>query len=387
MNSYTLTTPECLNKNNIRISIDNAIFCSPLSADNIYSLYTSKTKSNEFIVISTKLDIRCLFHHACVGAESEVTSILVFLSLIKTLSDSKEKILPFLNKNILFIGFDGESWDQIGSSSFAFNLINNNFKVFNGLTKNIQWVEIGPLGLYTDTYYIHTDPTTYKQNDVKTAIDQLTSSITNKLTALGLKTVSVSSQLQNQPLPPSSLNKILQSGLIVPGVYLSDYLSSFSNKFYHGIFDDASNINIDSKKDLSTAEVIGRLTNVSTSLLRVLQDLAGSSSQETLLETNIKDVIYYFYILVTSLADCFLSNYTCEDFSRIEAIKTMTRTKCQKFNLSLDSSALKRDTMSINTKYSYTDILAKYIAYQMGSKFDKSSEECKYKVFQRLETT
>uniref|UniRef100_A0A6B2G1Z1 Nicastrin n=1 Tax=Myxobolus squamalis TaxID=59785 RepID=A0A6B2G1Z1_MYXSQ len=107
MNSFSMTTPECIRKDEHYFGLNENRFCFNLAAQNIYVPFLSNKTSNRYLVVSTKLDTRCLFSEACLGANSELTSIMVFLSMIHTLSKFKKEIQNNSTKNILFIGFDG----------------------------------------------------------------------------------------------------------------------------------------------------------------------------------------------------------------------------------------------------------------------------------------
>ncbi|KII69560.1 Nicastrin [Thelohanellus kitauei] len=229
MNSYSMNTEQCIRKNDIHPFFGDSAFCVAFKAKSFYSLLATENPSSspKYIVISTKLDIRCLFRDYCTGAQSELFSITIQLSLIKLLSEDKINGSQF---HILFIGFDGESWDNIGSSTFAYDLVHKEFTPIKDLApENIEyWIELGSLGHPDSDFWIHTDPKLYNGED-KEKTDKIADLIITEFGKNNLKIQKAYNE-SNPTFPPCSLREIYRHGLKIPGILISDFNKNYKNK-------------------------------------------------------------------------------------------------------------------------------------------------------------
>lgn len=102
-------------------------YCDPLQSKNVYSTLFSRSKESEnLIVVGTRIDTTSMFDGIGLGAMDSLVPAVTLMSTAHTLN----KILADSNTgkyNVLFVLFNGEAYDYIGSQRFVYDLENGTF--------------------------------------------------------------------------------------------------------------------------------------------------------------------------------------------------------------------------------------------------------------------
>uniref|UniRef100_A0AAA9SBJ0 Nicastrin n=1 Tax=Bos taurus TaxID=9913 RepID=A0AAA9SBJ0_BOVIN len=233
---------------------------------------------NETNVIK-QLDSRSFFWNVAPGAESAVASFITQLAAAEALQKAPDAAT--LPRNVMFVFFQGETFDYIGSSRMVYDMENGKFPV---QLENIDsFVELGQVALRNSLeLWMHTDPMSQKNETVLNQVEVLLSTL--EQSGAGVPTVVLRRLNQSQPLPPSSLQRFLRARN-VSGVVLADHSDSFHNLYYQSIYDTAENINVtypagqSPEEDLNfVTDTAKALAGVATVLARALYRLAGGAS-------------------------------------------------------------------------------------------------------------
>uniref|UniRef100_A0AC11EQ64 Nicastrin n=1 Tax=Ovis aries TaxID=9940 RepID=A0AC11EQ64_SHEEP len=233
---------------------------------------------NETNVIK-QLDSRSFFWNVAPGAESAVASFITQLAAAEALQKAPD--VATLPRNVMFVFFQGETFDYIGSSRMVYDMEKGSFPV---QLENIDsFVELGQVALRNSLeLWMHTDPMSQKNETVLNQVEALLSTLEQSSAAV--PTVVLRRLNQSQPLPPSSLQRFLRARN-VSGVVLADHSDSFHNLYYQSIYDTAKSINVtypagqSPEEDLNfVTDTAKALAGVATVLARTLYQLAGGAS-------------------------------------------------------------------------------------------------------------
>ncbi|PNI19753.1 NCSTN isoform 11, partial [Pan troglodytes] len=211
-------------------SINPEIVCDPLSDYNVWSMLkpintTGTLKPDDRVVVAaTRL------------AAAEALQ--------------KAPDVTTLPRNVMFVFFQGETFDYIGSSRMVYDMEKGKFPV--QLENVDSFVELGQVALRTSLeLWMHTDPVSQKNESVRNQVEDLLATL--EKSGAGVPAVILRRTNQSQPLPPSSLQRFLRARNI-SGVVLADHSGAFHNKYYQSIYDTAENINVSYPEWLSPEE-------------------------------------------------------------------------------------------------------------------------------------
>jgi nicastrin len=221
-------------------------FCDPLQGKNVYATLHPRPKINvterkvdeteKFILITARMDTTSMFEAVGYGAKDSLVSFATMIGVAHFLASKIQFKSTESMKNVLFVLFNGESYDYIGSQRFVYDLKNGNFPDNNTATNAITMDSIDfmiDLGTMDDlnsliVYHAKELPTTTKlvnflkkynkEHDFKIDLEQIPS----------------------QNLPPVSAQSFLRENITFPAAILT---STPNNHFYHSIYDYMKNIN------------------------------------------------------------------------------------------------------------------------------------------------
>ncbi|XDV28379.1 hypothetical protein PO909_031703 [Leuciscus waleckii] len=275
-------TVTCMRRTDLqnRFSINPEVLCDPLSDFNVWSstrpLNNSAKghKTNESVVIAaTRLDGRSFFWDEAPAAEGTVSGIVTLLAAVHALHPVTQQAPPL--RNIFFTFFQGEAFDYIGSSKMVYDMERNEFVI--DLDNVHSMLEIGQVGLRSGRdLWMHSDPISFKNNSVKDEVSLMMKNMQS--VAAGLN-ISLDEPPVTQPLPPSSLQRFLRVRPI-PGLVLADHRTSFINRYYESVYDDAENLNVSYPPNLSPDEQLVFETEEAKSLAEVATLVARSLYQQ-----------------------------------------------------------------------------------------------------------
>ncbi|XP_043079546.1 nicastrin [Puntigrus tetrazona] len=271
-------TVTCMRRTDLqnRFSINPEVLCDPLSDFNVWTSTVPLNNSakghaaNQSVVLAaTRLDGRSFFWEQAPAAEGTVSGIVTLLAAIQALSPVTQEAPP--PRNIFFTFFQGEAFDYIGSSKMVYDMEKNDFVID---LKNVHsMLEIGQVGLRRGrSLWMHTDPISRKNDSVNEEVLALM----NRLQSVSVDlNVPVGHPSVSQSLPPSSLQRFLRAGPI-PGLVLADHETSFNNRYYESMYDDAENLNMTYPPELSPDEQLTYETDEAKSLAEVATLVARS---------------------------------------------------------------------------------------------------------------
>uniref|UniRef100_A0A8C2BTG4 Nicastrin n=1 Tax=Cyprinus carpio TaxID=7962 RepID=A0A8C2BTG4_CYPCA len=251
-------TVTCMRRTDLqnRFSINPEVLCDPLSDFNVWTSTRPLNNSakghaaDESVVIAaTRLDGRSFFWEQAPAAEGTVSGIVTLLATIQALYPVTQEAPP--PRNIFFSFFQGEAFDYIGSSKMVYDMEKNDFVI--DMNNVHSMLEIGQVGLLSGrSLWMHSDPVS-RQN----------------------KSLTVNHPSVSQPLPPSSFQRFLRARRI-PGLVLADHNTSFTNRYYESMYDDAENLNVTYPSGLTPDEQLVYETDAAKSLAEVATLVARS---------------------------------------------------------------------------------------------------------------
>ncbi|XP_015347488.1 nicastrin [Marmota marmota marmota] len=299
-----ISTATCMRRSFIQstFSINPEIVCDPLSDYNVWSMLKPINTSgaldpdDRVVVAATRLDSRSFFWNVAPGAESAVASFVTQLAAAEALQKAPD--VTILPRNVMFVFFQGETFDYIGSSRMVYDMEKGKFPVH---LENIDsFVELGQVALRTSAeLWMHTDPMSQKNESVRNQVEDLLTTLEKSGT--GVPDIILRRLNQSQALPPSSLQRFLRARNI-SGVVLADHSHSFHNHYYQSIYDTAENINVSypdwqsPEEDLNfVTDTAKALANVATVLARALYELAGGTNFSDTIQADPQTVTRLLY--------------------------------------------------------------------------------------------
>ncbi|XP_041849097.1 nicastrin [Melanotaenia boesemani] len=321
--SAVTDTATCMRRNDINFSLTPEMVCDPLGDLNIWASTkplnnTEKGhKMGESVVIAAaRLDSRSFFFDIAPGAESAVSGIVTLLAAAHALRNATQEAL--LTRNIMYTLFQGETFDYIGSSRMVYDMENNQFAV--DLDNVHSVLEVGQVGFNADSkLWLHSDPVSRRNSSVQ---EEVRSLINNLQTASEGLNVSLDEPSVTQPLPPSSFQRFLRARPI-PGVVIENHQSSFTNRYYESMFDNAEYLNVSYPPDLTPEEQLEfvtdsakALTKVATLVARALYVQAGGEkSQLNSIQADQLLVSQMLYSFLISSNNSWLQQLITADYS------------------------------------------------------------------------
>uniref|UniRef100_A0A8C1KBI4 Nicastrin n=1 Tax=Cyprinus carpio TaxID=7962 RepID=A0A8C1KBI4_CYPCA len=264
-------TVTCMRRTDLqnRFSINPEVLCDPLSDFNVWTSTRPLNNSakghaaDESVVIAaTRLDGRSFFWEQAPAAEGTVSGIVTLLATIQALYPVTQEAPP--PRNIFFSFFQGEAFDYIGSSKMVYDMEKNDFVI--DMNNVHSMLEIGQVGLRSGrSLWMHSDPVSRQNKSVDTEVSEEEGKLSLFSHALS----------RSQPLPPSSFQRFLRARRI-PGLVLADHNTSFTNRYYESMYDDAENLNVTYPPGLTPDEQLVYETDAAKSLAEVATLVARS---------------------------------------------------------------------------------------------------------------
>ncbi|KAI8480669.1 hypothetical protein Bbelb_416180 [Branchiostoma belcheri] len=322
-------------------SLNPFVYCDALGDKNVWGTLRPLNKSaplnntKDLILASAKIDTWSLFHNVGGVGANDATGFIALLAAAEALGklDQAEKEGM---KDVMFVFFQGESFDYIGSSRMVYDMKRGQFpeKLDDEVlqpslvnTTNIQYyLEVSQVGLWEQSgLWAHSDPVSQKTSAVRDDVNAIFAAIEN---ATESSNVSVRKPPSFQALPPASLQRFLREDSRVAGMVLSDHMAAYSNDYFMSRLDLPVEIGMDIPVDLKpdqaydyTTKQGASLTKVATVIARTLYLLASNktASEATKIEVNGTTVNHLLY--------CFLQQANCPLFAEVLTSKSAAALK------------------------------------------------------------
>ncbi|XP_041324556.1 nicastrin [Pyrgilauda ruficollis] len=297
------STVTCMRRSSLQsaFSINPEIVCDPLLDYNVWSSLQPINASGRLqpgqrlVLAATRVDSHSFFWNVAPGAEAAVGSFVALLAAAQALQAAPgSQQLP---RNVLFVFFQGETFDYIGSSRLVFDMEQEKFPL--RLENIAAFLELGQVSLRNNSVlWMHTDPVSRRNESVESQVQELLAALRSSGSG---SNVSLQEPGVSQPLPPSSFQRFLRSRSI-PGVVLSDHRAAFHNRYFQSIYDTAESIGMRYPEGLSPEQQLEFVTDtaqalaeVATLLARALFTLAGGTAGTESIRADPKTVTRLLY--------------------------------------------------------------------------------------------
>ncbi|XP_058716228.1 nicastrin [Poecile atricapillus] len=297
------STATCMRRSSLQsaFSINPEIVCDPLLDFNVWSSLqpinaSGKVEPGQRLVLAaTRVDSRSFFWNVAPGAAASVAPLVSLLAAAEALAAAPgSQLLP---RNVLFVFFQGESFDYIGSSRLVWDMEQEKFPL---RLENVgAFLELGQVALRNDSVlWLHTDPISRRNESVDEEVRALVAALGVAASGSG---VSVREPGFSRPLPPSAFQRFLRARSI-PGVLLSDHREQFHSRYFESIYDTAESIGLRYPEGSSPEEQLEfvsdtarALAQVGTLLARTLFGWAGGTEGAENIQADPKTVARLLY--------------------------------------------------------------------------------------------
>lgn len=322
----------CMRRTDTFKLLNQVHFCDPLQSKNVYGTLFPRevvvdnssrlADANEKIILVTaRLDTTSNFDGLGLGAMDSLESMATLLTvghfLRKIVPKDKHKF------NVMFVLFNGESFDYIGSQRFVYDLKNGdafpspttNTKLLN--LDNIELlIDIGSLDLLDDLAIFNLG----ESAPANTYASKFLNSVEKYKRILNLDLEL--SNVATSNIPPVSAQSFLREKSSFPALVIST--KAPHNKFYHSVFDNIGNLNFsyhNTSKDFDELFVVGSHSDFANSSVQ-----ARIQSVASLIALGIYDLIsddlysrkeIASALLVDELLYCFLVASRCRLFESV----------------------------------------------------------------------
>ncbi|KAL7978377.1 hypothetical protein Chor_014916 [Crotalus horridus] len=254
------STVTCMRRSIIQstFSLNPEVVCDPLADYNVWSTVrplndSEKLDPKSVVIASSRIDSHSFFWNVAPGAESAVASFVTLLAAAEAVHKIPD--VQSLPKNIMFVFFQGETFDYIGSSRMVYDMQNDRFPI---KLENIDsFLELSQVALRSNaSLWMHTDPVSRMDPEIEQNVQRMMETLnkSSENTSVVMSGIEVS-----QPLPPSSFQRFLRVQQI-PGVVLADHHSHFENRYYQSIYDTPENIRLN-YSGLTPEEALNHVTD------------------------------------------------------------------------------------------------------------------------------
>lgn len=316
----------CLARSTFFNSLNPVKFCDPLQGKNVFATLFPRAQVNleerkvdlteRIILLSTRMDTTTMFDGVGLGAMDSLVPFTVLIAIGHFLANAlpEQKSLRG-NTNVLFLFFNGESYDYIGSQRFVYDLQKGAFPTKGGLSNPISMenidlmIDLGTLDDLSNLKLYHTSQLSAVPKIVK-AVERINLSFDFH--------IRMDSPVLTKSLPPLSSHSFLRQNASFPSVMLT---SIPGNRFYHSIYDDNENLkfvygNHSTEVDFTKLENLSqpnkffaedsvqiRIRNVSSLLGMAIYELVADKPYPERLGTSSFLVDEFLYCFLHS-ADC-----------------------------------------------------------------------------------
>lgn len=302
----------CMDRSKNVINLAPTRYCDALQGKNVYATLFERPVVEErkadpaekFILVTTRTDTVSLFDEHYLGAMGSLVPFATVLAVAQFLKAVLPGDTDPPSKNILFVFFNGESLDYIGSQRFVYDLNKNLFP--EAITKR-NLITLDNIELMIDVGSVDD----LQKIKVYTAEEfPLAAKVVASLNSESLKIQAEG--VKSSVLPPFSAQTFWKENLTFPALVLT---STPSNKFYHSVFDDATNLNFTymnrSGVDFMQLEPITAQDDSIQYKIRNFATLLGITLYNLATAKNYTDELGVNVALIDEFLYCFLISSNC----------------------------------------------------------------------------
>uniref|UniRef100_U5EXI1 Nicastrin n=1 Tax=Corethrella appendiculata TaxID=1370023 RepID=U5EXI1_9DIPT len=378
--SAAVSSEVCIRRTQLLNNLNPVRYCDPLQGKNVYATLFPRenvaadqrqVQPNErFILLSTRLDTTSLFDGIGPGAMDSLISLTTLVSIGNFLAKVLSERSDSNDRNVLFLAFNGESYDYIGSQRFVYDLQRQAFPSSGAQTNPITlenidlMIDLGTLDDLNNIEIYHT--TNYPE------VEQLMDKIRSYSRRFGLN-ITAKNILQRNNLPPVSAQSFLRENITFKSLIVQ---SEPKNTFYHSIYDDAVNIdfnyrNISATRDYTKLENLNNVNNdyPNDSIqmrIRNISTILGISIYEFVANKSYIQGSAASSILIDEFLYCFLITADCPLFHA-----------SVKHNITIPNAPPPQRYISVHSSYTHeaTGWTYRLFGLLFSQKFDEISRE------------
>ncbi|XP_065171601.1 nicastrin-like isoform X1 [Atheta coriaria] len=307
-------TPTCLRRSQSVVNMNPMKFCDALGDQNVWaSLFpignstlspavVLKSNIKQILVVS-RIDATSLFYNLEPGAQSAVTGMVTLLGVAELL----KRMLPTYedyDRNVVFILFNGESFDYIGSQRIVYDMKKGEF----------------PRSEYTSTTE-HSNPIRFEDIDTVFEISQITNTPKLHLHLLNepeqseflniLKKNLLNIEIHTDTIPPTSIQSFIREKNAPKSLVLTDYATNFTNAYYNSIYDNSNNIKF-VYQNITNGDDVDTLPKDSIQVfIGGVVDGIAKTLYEAVTKREYKGTERYNKYYINELLHCYLESANC----------------------------------------------------------------------------
>lgn len=325
--SAAVNSAVCIRRTNYLNNVNPIRFCDPLQGKNVYATLFPRDIVNpderlavakeKIILVTARIDTTSMFDGFGLGALDSTVPLVTLINTAHILAEILPKRASPDQPNVLFILFNGESYDYIGSQRFVYDLEKQQFPSKQTATNPIALdsiellIDIGSLDDVNSISVLQ-----YKDFENSTLTQSLLSQY-NQLYKLSVDT----KRSVSENLPPTSAQSFLRDNTSFPAVILYSETPAKKNHFYHSIYDDVNNIHF---KYYNTSEDFVTLADMTATSqfaadsiqmgIRNVSSVLAFTLYEMVTKTPYKNSLGGNAILIDELLYCYLKSTDCPLF-------------------------------------------------------------------------
>jgi len=318
-----------------------------------YIVYTKTSvkyrPEKSVIALISRTDSLSMFEKSATAVNGAITSTALLLSVMKLLKSQPEfqNQASSLDKDVLFLFLDNESYDYLGSNRFFFDLNDGKIARLTDTVINATHLdlllEFGELGFLKNPpevnffYPLHS----------KEVIDQNRTinyirSLSWYFSEFGFLTTSFAN------LPPSSVQYFLREASI-PAIVMGDHKSKFLNSFYNSFLDDKQAEN----NSLQLTAIVNAVASF------VFQKATGKNLTAHMSDNDLATP--------WNIINCFTRDIRCSLLRNV--LKTENIEKLSRLGTPIPTQAHSATT-EISSDYRFSFLLRNLIVYLSGQKIN-----------------
>ncbi|XP_070137056.1 nicastrin isoform X2 [Drosophila bipectinata] len=328
--SAAVNTEVCMRRTNFINNLGGSKYCDPLEGRNVYATVYPRNYSTEnaiegaktdekFILVTCRLDTASMFDGVGLGAMDSVVSLAVFTQVANLLRQilPAQSSLPDTRRNVLFVTFNGESYDYIGSQRFVYDMENLQFppKSAGGSPIAFENIEFMlDIGTLDDIANIKLHALTSPPPLAQKLLEQLNTYA--KSPRYGFN-INIQSEL-GLHIPPTSAQSFLRRDSKFPALILN---TRPTNKYYHSIYDDSDNVEFvygNTSQDFTQLVEVGDFKTLKADSLQMkvrnISSIVALALYQSLTGKEYTDTKVANPILADELLQCFLESADCPIF-------------------------------------------------------------------------
>ncbi|XP_034489027.1 nicastrin [Drosophila innubila] len=330
--SAAVNSEVCMRRTNFINNLGGTKYCDPLQGRNVYAtLYPRNSPENtddgkrivnpieKYIIVSCRLDTTSMFDGVGLGAMDSLMGLATMTMVAQMLRIllPAQNLLPDPHRNVLFVAFNGESYDYIGSQRFVYDLENLDFPTRSTRSSPISFENIElmlDIGTLDDIANIKLHTLHKSSSLAQQLLQQL-----NRYAKSSRYNFKVNFESSvGYHMPPTSGQSFLRRDSNFPAFILN---AVPGNRYYHSIYDDPDNVafvyantsqdyttltDVSDFKDFDTNSLQMKVRNVSSIVAMTLYEtLTGKEYQESKVANPfLADEFFY----------CFLQSSDCPLF-------------------------------------------------------------------------